>query len=172
LASTCTADRGYAPRIFVDHQALLSNFPRLDGVIVSLARAPIDVVEDCIRAGVGVLVRSHSGSTLILLNELPNSALTQGSPVMRSYDHLDFLPGSRAPAICGLGCSVGTCRSTRCRHVGMTGPVSPAKMAIQRNEFWRKEFGSPTGKTSTPARHRHRLSAVALRRGAGRWRTH
>lgn len=73
--STCTADRGYAPRIFVDHQALLSN-SRLDGVIVSLAPSSRSMSSKTASERESVfLVRSHSGSTLILLNELPNSLL-------------------------------------------------------------------------------------------------
>jgi hypothetical protein len=86
------AIRGYAPRIFVDHHALLSN-SRLDGVIVSLApELQIDVVEYCIRAGVGVYVEKPLGFDADSAQRIAKLTLTQGSPVMRSYDPLDSLP--------------------------------------------------------------------------------
>lgn len=152
-ASTCTADRGYAPRIFVDHQALLSN-SRLDGVIVSLApELQFDVVEDCIRAGVGVFGEKPFGFDADTAQRIAQLALTQGSPVMRSYDHLDFLP--EAVHLRSADWAVASAPAApQDRHVGMTGPVSPAKMAINAlnsgARVWRadlEEASTPTGHT-------------------------
>lgn len=79
------ATRGYAPRIFADHHALLRD-SRLDGVIVSLApELQIDVVEDCIRAGVGVFVEKPLGSDADSAQRIANLALVQGSPVMLGF---------------------------------------------------------------------------------------
>lgn len=79
------ATRGYAPQIFADHHALLRN-SRLDAVVVSLApELQIAVVEDCIRAGVGVFVEKPLGFNADSAQRIAQLALAHRSPVMLGF---------------------------------------------------------------------------------------
>lgn len=167
-ASTCTADRGYAPRIFVDHQALLGNC-RLDGVIVSLApELQIDVVEDCIRAGVGVYVEKPLGFDADSAQRIAKPTLTQGSPVMTSYDPLDSLP--EAAHLRSADWAVASAPAApQDRRLEMTGPASPAKMAINALNSGARAWLADREDASTPTGHDvidSQLSLCGAARGA------